>query len=241
MRADAREIRALPPSVNSRGRVRRKGAAAARAVAGAGDADLARPALVSQVAARKRSQMRPSTHPARSRAGRPTVNSLRGARMLHRSVRHVFVLFAGLALARCDFLDPAGAAEITHFKFQLELEAEEVAPGDTVDASALVINEGFDVATITVPAECFGTLALRRDGVDQDFRSEPEPCWAAGPEVTVEAGDTLVHTWSIETATAAGAPLPAGEYDVHVDLNGRLPRGLNVPDIVRRLVIVATE
>ncbi len=157
--------------------------------------------------------------------------------MLRRWSSFALVVVAAAAVARCNFLDTTGVGAVTHLVVSVELDAAEVAAGATVDVAVLIVNSGADPATIAVTADCFGLLSVRRDGTAREFRTEPAPCWSVVGPLTIEPEDTLRHAWRIEAATPAGEPVPPGTYEIFVDMNGRLPRGPDLPDVRRELVV----
>jgi hypothetical protein len=145
--------------------------------------------------------------------------------------------FAGIV--SCDLVDPAQTTDMAQLTVLLELNADEVAPGDTVDARARIRNVGHAAATITWEASCFGRLTVRRLGgtTPQDFHTDPAPCWTASSPLTIEPGDSVVRSWRIGAVTGEGEPVETGDYLVYLEFSAQLPRGTRVPDVSHSLTV----
>lgn len=149
------------------------------------------------------------------------------------------IVGAGVLHTGCDLIEPSGVMDVTQISVRLLLEPDSVAPGDTAQAEAQVINAGTADATITTEADCFGELSLRRPESAEyaDVYTEPGACWTIAAPLVLDPGDTAAFQWRIAAVRSSGQPLEPGPYQVYVEFDGSLSRGSAVPDVARVLTV----
>lgn len=160
--------------------------------------------------------------------------------MVRESVIRTTLAGALASLSACGLFPPTGV-EITQVEVRLVLEASQVPGGGKVAAELQVVNGGTTRVTLHAEGECMAVLRVERGGVDQGFRTIPEPCWKMPAQLVLEPGDVVRQSWTIVAETVAGAPAAAGTYDVVVDMMGRLGTNSNLPGVIRSLVVSGSE